>query len=191
MSQSAEALAFLKRLNALPKEAGVDLSPALKPSLDDEADLRRIFATDRTNARLSNPYVGLVNIHGQDSERIKKTHARVIQDNADLSKHYVLALDKLTRRKDGTPAMAETIDEFQKRWAIFTEGALSQITDWSNIIAAGGSVSACLAPLPEKVISQGSKRAIRKYYHSEAFPASDVDLFLYGLTPEQVSFLLA
>jgi hypothetical protein len=30
-----------------------------------------------------------------------------------------------------------------------------------------------------------SKRAISKYYHSAAYPTSDVDLFLWGMTPEQ------
>ncbi|PPQ93381.1 hypothetical protein CVT25_007090 [Psilocybe cyanescens] len=30
-----------------------------------------------------------------------------------------------------------------------------------------------------------SKRAIRKYYHSNAYPTSDVDLLLWGMTPDQ------
>ncbi|KAJ7166061.1 hypothetical protein C8R46DRAFT_847552, partial [Mycena filopes] len=60
--QTAEAQAFLKRVQGLPKGPGVPLDPILKPSLEDETELRRLFATDKTHARLSNPYVGLVDV---------------------------------------------------------------------------------------------------------------------------------
>ncbi|KAG8895673.1 hypothetical protein FRC01_012258, partial [Tulasnella sp. 417] len=150
-----------------------------------EAELRRLFATDRDNARLKDPYVGLVDVFGPNTDRIKKIHARTVKDDDDLRKHHVMPLDEEARKKDGELAMAPSLEEFKTRWAIFSEGALSQLTNWDNVVAAGGSVLACLAPLPEHVVKQGSKRALRKYYHSEAYPASDVDLFLYGLTPEK------
>ncbi|KAG8933990.1 hypothetical protein FRC01_005887 [Tulasnella sp. 417] len=185
MAQNAEAEAFLRRLGELPDNPGVDLGPAITPSLQDEADLRRLFATDRDNARLKDPSVGLVDVFGQNTDRIKKIHARVVKDDDDLLKYHVMPLNNDTRRKNGELAMAPSFEDFKLRWSVFSEGALSQLTNWDNIVAAGGSVLACLAPLPDHVVKQGSKRAIRKYYHSEAYPASDVDLFLYGLTPEQ------
>ena len=185
MAQTKEAKDFLKRLDALPVHHGVNLGPAIKPSLDDETALRRLFATDRANGRLQDPLVGLVDLFGEDTERIKKTHERLIHTPEDLEKHYVMPLTE-KRRKDGTPSMVSDIDNFKSQWSIFTEGALSQLTDWSNVFAAGGSVLACLSPLPDSVVKQGSKRAIRKYYHREAYPSSDIDLFLYGLTPAEV-----
>ncbi|KAG8972355.1 hypothetical protein FRB90_010237, partial [Tulasnella sp. 427] len=185
MAQNAEAQGFLDRLNQLPDIPGVDLGPAITPALQDEADLRRLFATERDNARLKDPYVGLVDVFGQNTDRIRKIHARTIKDDDDLRKYHVMPLDNDTRKKDGELSMAVSMEEFKTRWAIFSEGALSQLTDWNNVLAAGGSVLACLAPLPDHVVKQGSKRAMRKYFHSEAFPASDVDLFLYGLTPEK------
>jgi hypothetical protein len=63
------------------------------------------------------------------------------------------------------------------------EGSLSQL-DWSNVVVAGGSVLACLLPVPKGYLS--SKRALRKWFHTTAYPASDVDLFVWGLGPEQV-----
>ncbi|KAG9049848.1 hypothetical protein FS837_008898 [Tulasnella sp. UAMH 9824] len=185
MAQNAEAQAFLRRLRKLPDSPSVDLEPAIAPSLQDEAELRRLFATNREHTRLKDPYVGLVDVFGQNTERIKKIHARAIKDEEDLRKHYVMPIDDSTRRKDGELSMASSLEDFKTRWAIFSEGALVQLTNWNNVVVAGGSVLACLAPLPEHVVNQGSKRAIRKYYHSEAYPTSDVDLFLYGLTPEQ------
>jgi hypothetical protein len=73
------------------------------------------------------------------------------------------------------------MQEFEANWAVFTERSLSQLFNWNNVVAVGGSVLACLAPLPAH--AKASKRAMRKYYHQDVHPASDVDLFLW---PEQV-----
>ncbi|KAI0084195.1 hypothetical protein BDY19DRAFT_997912 [Irpex rosettiformis] len=180
--QNAEATAFLARIEQLPDGPGADLDAVLRPSLDDEAELRKLFAQDKRNIRLQDPHVGLVDIFAA-SPAIRTTRARVITDEKDAAAKYIMPLSEGQRRKEGTPAMVQSLDDFKKNWAIFTEGSLSQLTDWSNIIAAGGAVQACLAPLPDKATV--SKRALRKHYHSNAYPASDVDLFLYGLTPEQ------
>ncbi|KAG9000610.1 hypothetical protein FRB93_012622 [Tulasnella sp. JGI-2019a] len=185
MAQSAEAEAFLKRLSALPKDPGTPLTSAIAPALEDEAALRRLFATERDHKRLQNPCVGLVDVFGANTECIRHIRAREVNGEDDLHAKYLMALDGNTRREDGELAMAQTFEDFKARWTIFSEGALSQLADWTGVIAAGGSVLACLAPLPDRVVEQGSKRAIRKYYHAEAYPASDVDLFLYGMTPEQ------
>ncbi|KAG8887163.1 hypothetical protein FRB98_000419 [Tulasnella sp. 332] len=185
MSQTAEAEAFLKRLSRLPEDSGAPLTSAITPSLEDESILRRLFATNRDHKRLQNPYVGLVDAFGASTDCIRNIRARQIKDGADLTDKYVMAFDETTRRNDGELAMAPTFEDFKTRWAIFSEGSLSQLIDWTRVVAVGGSVLACLAPLSNRVATQGPKRAIRKYYHSEAYPASDIDLFLYGMTPEQ------
>ena len=180
--QNAGATAFLARIDQLPDGPGADLDAVLRPSLDDEAELRKLFAQETDNVRLKDPHVGLVDVFNASSA-IRTTRARVIADEKDLNAKYIMPLSEDKRRKEGAPAMVQSLDDFKKNWAVFTEGSLSQLFDWSNVIVAGGSVQACLAPLPEK--AKTSKRALRKYFHSNAFPASDVDLFLYGLTPEQ------
>lgn len=181
MPQTPEAQAFLSRIAALPKGVPVFLDEALKPSLDDEAELRRLFATDTKNPRLNNPYVGLVDVFDAPPD-IRTTRARVVQNEFDLSEKYLMPLTETKRRKEGTPAMASSLEEFNQNWSIFSESSLS-LLDWNNVIAAGGSVLACLLPVPDP--SKVSKRTLRKYFHSTAFPTSDIDLFLYGLTPEQ------
>ncbi|KAH6890099.1 ankyrin repeat protein [Coprinopsis sp. MPI-PUGE-AT-0042] len=173
---------FLSRVSALPPGPGVSLDDVLKPSIEDETELRRLWATDRTNTRLSDPYVGLVDVFAAP-EDIRKARTRVVANDEDLTAKYVMPLDAEKRKAEGEPTMVADLDEFKKNWAIFTEGSLSQLLDWNNVIAAGGSVLGCLAPLDEK--HKVSKRAIRKHYHSAAYPTSDVDLFLWGLTPEE------
>ncbi|KAJ7815969.1 ankyrin repeat protein [Mycena olivaceomarginata] len=174
--QTPEAQSFIQRVVGLPKGPGVLLDPILQPSLDDETELRRLFATDKAHARLSNPHVGLV-------DDLRTTRARVVNDETDLSAKYVMPLSELNRRKEGTPSIVSDIDEFKKNWSVFSEGSLSQLFDWNNVVAAGGAVLACLTPLSAE--AKASKRAMRKYYHSVAYPTSDVDLFLWGLNPEQ------
>jgi hypothetical protein len=51
------------------------------------------------------------------------------------------------------------------------------------VVASGSSVTNTLLPVPEQY--NRSKRSLREFYHEKFSPASDVDLFLYGLTEEQ------
>lgn len=186
MQQTPEAEAFLKRIVSLPAGPGVSLDDALQPSLDDEAELRKLFATDKTNARLNDPYVGLVDVFAAPPDA-RTTRARVVNDDEELSKKYVMPLSANNRRKEGAPSLVDELEEFKKNWSVFTEGSLSQLFDWSNVVAAGGAVLACLMPLSDA--AKESKRAMRKYYHSAAYPSSDVDLFLWGMGREQVSMM--
>jgi hypothetical protein len=186
MQQTPEAEAFITRIISLPKGPGVSLDEALQPSLDDEAELRKLFATDKTNTRLNDPYVGLVDVFAAPPE-IRTTRARVVKDDQDLSAKYVMPLSESDRRKEGDPCMVNNLEEFKKNWSIFTEGSLSQLLDWSNVVAAGGAVQACVGPLSDA--TKESKRNIRKHYHSSAYPTSDVDLFLWGLNSVEVSYI--
>ena len=61
MSQNSEAAAFLARIT----QPGLSLDAALQPSLDDEAALRKLFATDKTHARVQDPHAGLVDVYRQ------------------------------------------------------------------------------------------------------------------------------
>ncbi|KAF8655203.1 hypothetical protein AX16_003235, partial [Volvariella volvacea WC 439] len=86
-NQTAEAQAFIRRVLALPQGPGVSLDDALQPSIDDEAELRRFWATDKANIRLQNPYVGLVDVFAAPKE-LRTIRARVVNDQQDLdAKH--------------------------------------------------------------------------------------------------------
>lgn len=181
INNAPEAQAFLKRVKGASYS---DLNNVLAASVKDETELRRLFATDRKHARLANPYVGLVSVFDvQPADGVNKARARVVKDDVDRSAKFVFPLSDDKRRKDGTPAIADSFADFQKNWTIFSEGSLSQLADWNNVVVAGGSVLGCLLHLDDA--HKESKRAIRKYFHSKAFPTSDVDIFLWGLNAEQ------
>ncbi|KAI9433880.1 hypothetical protein H4582DRAFT_2081568 [Lactarius indigo] len=165
MSQNKEATQFLSRIATLPK-GPVSLDHVLQPSLDDEGELRKLFATDKSNARLRDIHVGLVDVFAAPSD-IRTTRARVVKDDADRDAQHVMALPSSLRREEGSPAMVENLEAFKKNWSIFTE-------NFSFLNSQTGANAAT-----------GSKRAMRKHFHDKAFPSSDVDLFLYGLTIEE------
>ncbi len=51
------------------------------------------------------------------------------------------------------------------------------------MVVSGSAVVNTLLPVPDEY--SNSKRGLREFYHQKFCPASDVDLFLYGLTEEQ------
>ena len=167
---------------------GVSLDDALAPAIKSETELRRLFATDRENPILNDPFIGLVDVFATPSST-RLTQARKVEGEQELDAHYVFPLPEEKRRADHEPAMTSNLDDFKTAFDIFSEGSLSQLTDWSNVIVAGGSVLACLAALPK--YAQKTKRGIRKYFHGEGYPNSDIDMFIYGLTSEQVRFNVA
>ena len=179
---NSEVRSFLTRLQALPAKPGVNLDSVLSLYTPEEAELRRLFVEDRDNTRLANLHVGLIDIFDVP-DGLRKTRARIVKDDVDLTAKHVFPLPQARRRKDGEPCMSENLKEFKENWNIFTEGSFSQFSDWNNVVAAGGSILACLLPVP--LNARGTKCALREYFHSSAFPSSDVDLFLYDLTPEQ------
>src|SRR6266853_295696 len=136
MSQNKEAAQFLSRIANLPK-GPVSLDAVLQPSLDDEAELRKLFATDKGNARLKDIHVGLVDIFAAPHD-IRTTRARVVNGDADRDAQYVMPLSDALRRKEGSPAMIDNLEAFKKNGSVFTEKSLSQLSEWSNVIAAGG-----------------------------------------------------
>jgi hypothetical protein len=181
MPQTLEAQKFISNISALPKDSPVSLDEVLKQSLDEEAEIRRLFATDPGNDRVKDSHVGLVDIFDAPQD-IRTTRARVVRDDFNLSEKYIMPLSEVRRRKEGSPAMVADLDEFKNNWTIFSENSLS-LLDWTNVVAAGGSVLACVTPVPES--AKESKRALRKFFHTDKYPTSDVDLFLYGMTSEQ------
>ncbi|PPQ86287.1 hypothetical protein CVT25_005508 [Psilocybe cyanescens] len=84
----------------------------------------RLFATDKKNARLSNPHIGLVDVFDAPAT-IRTIRARVIEGKEGLSAKYVMPVTDDDRRVEGTPFTVSDVEEFKKNWAIFAEGSMS------------------------------------------------------------------
>lgn len=171
---------FLLYVQSHPDASIQDL---LRPYNEYDATARRIFAQDPSHSVVKDNYANLVplyNAHGSADIRVR---ARDLDSETPEQKEkYLLPLSDKGRRPNGSVAVVPDLSEFKTNFAIFTEGALSEM-DWSNVVAAGSAAVTSLLPVPEK--HRKSKRGLRQYYHEHFAPASDVDLFLYGLTEEQ------
>ena len=205
-AQPKEAKAFLTRLASLPfpsepsENPLTDIALALQPALAYESNLRVLFAKDRTNKELANAHVGLLDVHGDGAGSALKIRRRQVapdatverkaeeplpggprRDATQTDKQHVLALPDSMRRPQSEAAFVDK-QTFLHQFAVFTEGSFASFipADWENVLIAGGSVLACLMPVPAHVQEKG-KRELRRYLHEEAYVASDVDLFIYGL----------
>lgn len=158
------------------------ITEILEPFRRYEAQLRGVFAQDRQNPVLKDPYINLLPLFTNDTKLIT-TRARNLETESEEEKsRYIMELPSEKRREHGSPATVANMDEFRHNFNIFSESSLTEM-DWSNVVAAGSSVVNCLLPVPDEF--NVNKRKLREYYHEKFCPASDVDLFLYGLTHDQ------
>ncbi|KAF2148592.1 ankyrin [Myriangium duriaei CBS 260.36] len=155
---------------------------AVEPFRTFENSLREVYAQDRDNKILDDPDINLVPIFAGQQDKVT-VHCRDLSSELQSEKDkYLLRLPTGQRRANGTPAITESLRSFRNNFNIFSESSLVDL-DWSNVVVAGSS--AVTALLPVDAPHNESKRALRQYYHEQLAPASDVDLFLYGLTEEQ------
>ncbi|KAI5862660.1 ankyrin [Durotheca rogersii] len=169
-------------VNYIASHPEVPVRQLMEPYRQFEAKLREVYAQERTNPILDDPYLNILPVFNENTLNIK-TRARNPEAEPPAERNrYIMVLPDDKRRKNGSPAVVESLREFRDNFSVFSESSLADM-DWSNIVAAGSSVVNCLLPVP--VEYKKSKRALRQYYHEKFCPASDVDLFLYGLTEEQ------
>ncbi|KAJ0423554.1 hypothetical protein BJY00DRAFT_321678 [Aspergillus carlsbadensis] len=171
---------FLEHVKAHPEKSIPDL---VKPYNDFDAVVRKIYAQEPDHPAAANNHLNLVPLFDSNGSADVRIRARdLAAESDDIKSRYLMPLKDEHRKPSGAPAIVSTLTNFQTHFNIFSESSLSDL-DWNNVIAAGSAVATSIIPVPEKY--SGSKRGLRQFYHEEFAPASDVDLFLYGLTEEQ------
>lgn len=159
----------------------VILANTFLPGLVDNGHrLREKFAQDRDSKELKQPHLLLTSVYESNgnADAIFKTGPGT---SGSVDVPVVFPTNETTTLPPSTVSVTSTLKEFQRNWDVFTESSLRGI-DWTNVFAAGGSVLACLIPLPGS--TGASNRARRSYYHENAYVNSDIDLFVYGLDEE-------
>lgn len=147
-----------------------------------EAELRSVYAQNRQSPILEDPHLNVLPLFTNDTSLIT-TRARDLEAESEEEKsRYIMALPDDKRRPHASPATVANLADFQKNFNVFSESSLVDM-DWNNVVAAGSSVVNCLLPVPKEFNT--TKRKLREYYHEKFCPASDVDLFLYGLTHDE------
>lgn len=155
-----------------------------------ENEDRVLFARKRDShevPELDDPYKGLLPLFQDESEGgatlLKK---RKIFESKELEVPRLFQWSDDERKKRwASPPTVPLLKDFQQQFMqIFCCNAL-QYLDWNNVVAAGGAISACVQTVPEQYTDSLLQK--RSYFHDVAYGASDIDLFLYALTPEQAN----
>lgn len=164
----------------LAANSGTSVLELVKPYNQYDAEMRKIFAQKPDHPAIAQPNVVPVFAGHETDVRIQ---ARKLEAEYGKEKEaFIMPLKDEDRRANESPAVVQSLKDFRTNFNVFSESALVDL-DWSNVVAAGSSVTTSLLAVPEK--HSGSKRALRAYYHEQLAPASDIDLFIYGLTEEQ------
>lgn len=163
-------------------QTGSPVRDVLEPYKAYEKRLRELFAQEPDSSVLTDPLVNAVPIFNGFEESIRARSRPPETESVTEREKYVLPLKLEDRRHTGSRATVPSLKEFRNNFNIFSESSLVDL-DWTNVVAAGSSVVTSMLPVPDKF--QESKRALRQYYHDIIAPASDVDLFIYGLTEEE------
>ena len=132
-----------------------------------ENRIRVLFVTKRESKLLEDPYLTLINLY--ESYHIFKPVTEKPNDGSCLMSSQIPALPVVD------------MIQFSKQFQMFTEFVFEGF-DWNNVLIAGGSVLASLIPIGFSDYTQW-----RQYYHKGAWDQADIDLFLYGLEPDQAN----
>jgi hypothetical protein len=154
----------------------------IEPYRKHEAQLRQMYAQEPDHEALKDPYANVLPLFTGATPGIKIQARNLEAESEEQKAKYIMPLPDHVRRAHGSPATVQSLKEFQRNFTIFSESSLVDL-DWNNVVAAGSSVVNCLMPVPKEY--DASKRTLREFYHEKFCPASDVDLFLYGLTEEE------
>eukprot|EP01113_Clastostelium_recurvatum_P045547 TRINITY_DN7836_c0_g1_i1.p1 TRINITY_DN7836_c0_g1~~TRINITY_DN7836_c0_g1_i1.p1 ORF type:complete len:668 (+),score=164.58 TRINITY_DN7836_c0_g1_i1:112-2004(+) len=138
----------------------------------EEDRYRTLWAADPHHPALADLTVLLNDVH-----RNMKLYEYEACDASDDDTVLPKLLVNGTRRTRGSSIV--THEEFINNFNVFSSRQLTGL-DWNNVFVAGGSVLAALMPPP-------SGLDIWEYFHAFAFRASDIDIFIYGLTIEEAN----
>jgi hypothetical protein len=169
---------FIEAVSMLPDNPPIPaaIEEALVPALRFEAALRQHFV----NSMLSDPYIGLLDVFDTPS-RFRTSRPRTFDNATDHNASYLFPQDQ---HIGGSPSCVADMASFVKRWTLFSHGVLEQFSDWDNVVVAGGSVLAALAQNTAETDNE-----LRKLYFNDPYSMADVDIFLWGLSPIEVSAL--
>ncbi|OAP54823.1 hypothetical protein AYL99_11271 [Fonsecaea erecta] len=160
-------LDFVNYVDQKPKNQ-IGVAEAVEPFKTYESRLREIYAQQPDHqAALANHLVPVF----KGAPATIRARDLTKESDADKDK-YLLALPQEARRSDGSPATTQTLKDFRTNFNLFSESSLVDL-DWNNVVCAGSAVVTSLLPVDAP------------HNESKLAPASDVDLFLYGLNEEQ------
>lgn len=127
-----------------------------------EDHFRELFAKDRKNPELENPYLFLVDAFDYRDKMFKYQ----VETPEELAIPKILTKERRLG-KEGYSVVSQ--EQYIKNWNEYTKGMLNGL-DWNNLFAAGGAVL-------QNLVTDNDR----------GYQGTDIDLFLYDLSDEEAN----
>lgn len=115
-----------------------------------EAELRKVYAQQPSHDVVKDGKVNMVPLFAGHEKDLKiRARAPDTESEEERSK-YIMPLFPEARKSTGEPAIVTSFKDFQQNFNLFSESSLTEL-NWSNVVAAGSSVTTALLPVPDKV----------------------------------------
>lgn len=144
----------------LAKNPTTPMATLMEPYRKYEAQLRQVYAQDRNNPVLDDPYLNVLPLFTEHTAEIKTRARNLEAESQEEKEKYIMALPDDKRRANGSPAVIQSLKDFRYNFNVFCESSLVDL-DWDNVVAAGSSAVNCILPVPKQFMS--SKRSLRQY----------------------------
>jgi len=123
-----------------------------------------------SNPEWFHPLFGFIDIFAAHPT-VRTYRPRMPIDTQSWGEKFICPLPAIERGQPGQLCTVQNIEEFRRRFAIFTQECLGGFSDWSGIVVAGGAVQLCLTN--GSLVCEGTSN-------------SDLDLFFYGMDTSTV-----
>ncbi len=122
---------LVKHLGQHPETPIVEI---LEPYRKYEAHLRRAFAQDPDNELLKDPHVNVFPLFTEDTHNITIRARNLKAETKEEKSKYIMPLPTEVRRPDGSPAIVQSLKEFQRNFSVFSESSLVEL-DWYVLVS--------------------------------------------------------
>ena len=161
---------FLEALSSNSSVSHIALPESISHFYSEALDLCTSFDNDDNSASFPHPYAGLISVFDEHVTAAVADLAKPQpkEDNSESLIH----LDPDKRHEEGECSFVQDeIVGFRRNWGVFSQDSLGGL-NWyifflqlsnmyrANVLAAGGSVSACLQPLPHSCLWVGKHPAV-------------------------------
>jgi hypothetical protein len=166
--------------------------------------IRNLFAVDRDNAILSDPYLSLLPLFTVPKSRDEHLETLpMLFDFEDREFYRLFKTGTTTRNIPSNIKLCSSMDKFYANWKDFANDLFENF-NWKNVVVAGGSIVRC-------VLDEKASTNQKEYYSSSdeedfhisdnifkykgniessikpSFEYTDIDLFLYGVTEKEAN----
>lgn len=105
------------------------MTELLEPYRKYEAHVRQAFAQDADNELLKDPHVNVLPLFTEDTPSIKIRARKLESESKEEKSKYIMPLPASMRRPDGSPAVVQSLKDFQRNFNVFSESSLVDL-DW-------------------------------------------------------------